>query len=279
MIQSSPRLTERPDVAHGFRVLIVHHALLWQFTRRTLHIQLRGSLLGKVWLVLNPLMMMSLYTFVFGVVFRGRYGGSTSESGIDYALGIFASLVVFQLFSESMNASATTVTGNPNLVKKVVFPLEILPASIVCANFLQFTIGLSLFMVAAVLFGNGILATWIWLPVLVLPLLGLALGIALLFSAIGVFLRDLSQITRVLSSVLLFASAVFYSLGSLPTVAQRVLALNPLAHVLEQMRAILLWGKMPAVLPTLYVYVCAGLVLALGISVFRQLSADFADAL
>lgn len=273
-----PEHESRANV-HGLRALLVYRSLLWQFTRRTLHVSLRGSLLGKVWLVLNPLMMMLLYTFVFGVVFKGRYGGSDSESGIDYSLGMFASLIVFQLFSDSMSASTTSVTGSPNLVKKVVFPLEILPASTVCANLIQFAFGLGLFMIGALFFGEGFLVTWLWLPILLFPVLALALGTALLFSAIGVFLRDLSQLVRILSSVLLFGSAVFYSLGSLPSVAQRILAVNPLAQILEQIRGALLWGKAPAMMPTIYAYVFAALVLALGVSVFRQLSSDFADAL
>ena len=272
-------LHPRPLVAHGLRALVVHRDLLCRFARRNLHLQLRGSVLGILWLVINPLFMMALYAFVFGTIFHGRYGGAAHESAADYALGIFVSLSVFQLFSDSMTAATTAITNNPNLVKKVVFPLEILPAATVGANCLQFAISLGLFMLGAIAFGEGIWINWLWLPALLLPVIGLSYGIALLFSAVGVFLRDLAQIARFLSSILLFSSAVFYGLNALPAAAQRVLALNPLAQALEAIRGVLMWGAAPSPLATAYLYAVSGLVLALGLIVFRRLSPDFADAL
>lgn len=270
---------ERPGIRAGFASLWTHRSLLRQFIGRQISASRRGSYLGLAWLVLTPLFMMSLYSFVFGTIFGGRYGGHPNETTAEYALGIFLSLAVFQLFADSMSAAPNTILSSPTLVKKVVFPLEILPVAVVGANFVQFMISMALVFGGAVALGSGVHPSWLWLPVIIAPMLMLAVGVSWLFAAVGVFLRDLTHITQVLSSVLLFGSAVFYSLDRLPPVAQQVLSLNPLVHGLVGSRNAILWGNGPEPYGLLYLYGIATVVLLAGLAVFQRLRQDFADVI
>lgn len=272
-------LKPRSPLLEGLLALHRHRGLLWQFTLRNVRMSHRGSYLGLMWLTLNPLFMMCLYAFVFGTIFGGRYGMRPDESALDYALGIFLSLTVFQLFADSMSNATGVIVSSPNLVKKVVFPLEVLPAADVGAEFIRFAVSMALFALGTVLLGHGIQATWLWFPVVLLPVLMMALGVAWLFAAVGVFLRDIAQLTRFLSSILLFGSAVFYSLDRLPPAARNVLYFNPLVHALEQTRAVLLWGAAPEWSAVLYLYGVAVLLLVCGLGVFQRLRPDFADVI
>ncbi len=263
----------------GVRSLISNHELLIEFTRRNIMVSNRGSYLGLGWIVIMPLMMMLLYSFVFGVVFGGHYGPSSEESGIEYALGIFLSLTVFQVFAEPMSSSAGLVANSPTLVKKVVFPLEILPAAQVAAQGVRFFVSLVLVLGGAILFSDGVQSTWLWFPLVILPLGLLSLGTAWLFSAVGVFVRDLAVFTRVLSTMFLFGSGVFFSIDRVPEAARWILGVNPLLHLLEQSRRVLLWGEPPDFLMLAYATATSCMVCAIGLYVFQHFRDDFADVI
>ena len=188
-----------------------HRELLWQFTLRNVELRHRGSHLGLIWSFLNPLLMLGLYVMVFGYIFGGKFGIVPNETRVDYALGIFAGLTLLHFISEILTTSPAIIVGNPNFVKKVVFPLEILPAAAVGAALFHLLISLGLALAAVAIAGVPFSAAALWLPVILLPLVLLGLGVAWFFSALGVFLRDIGQIMQFLSMALMWCSGVFFS--------------------------------------------------------------------
>lgn len=253
--------------------------LLWQFSLREVELRHKGSHLGLIWSVLNPLLMLSLYVFVFGYIFGGRFGILPNETRIDYALGVFLGLSLHQFLSETIAISPNLIVQNPNFVKKVVFPLEILPASSVSAATFHLVISLSLVLAGVAIFGEGLSADVFWLPVILLPIMLTALGLAWTIAAFGVFLRDLSQLTQFLSLALMYASAVFYSAHKIPMVIWQVLRFNPLLLAIEQARNAVLWHR-PVNLSHLgYLYIFGIGACMLGYFVFRRLKPAFADVI
>src|ERR1035437_240547 len=163
--------------------LWTHRELLWQFTLRNVELRHKGSHLGLIWSFLSPLLMLGLYVLVFGYIFGGSFGVQPGETRVDYALGVFLGLAIFNLLAETLGLSPSLIVGNPNFVKKVVFPLEILPAANVGAALFHMSISLCLVLISLFVFGHG--AGWgvLWLPVIIIPLIFLCLGIAWFFSA------------------------------------------------------------------------------------------------
>jgi lipopolysaccharide transport system permease protein len=259
------------------------HFTLWQqFTRREIESRHRGSMLGLVWTVLNPLLEFAIYAIVFGVIFGGRYGVAPDETAATYALGVFLSLCMFRLAAETLGASPSIIVGQANLVKKVVFPLHILPLATLGGIIFRSSISLGLFGIALLTFGPPLNANAFWFPLVLAPLLIGCLGGAWLLSALGVFLRDLTQITGPASMVMLYSSAIFYSQKKIEThsaTAWQILRWNPLLHLVEDSRRVLLWGMSPSIGWLLYAWIFALGLLAVGWLAFRRLRPAFADVL
>ena len=187
----------------------IHHnrGLLKQFVLRIFHERHKGSLLGVVWAVLLPVLMMGLYTLVFGFIFGSSYGVIVNENKTDFGLGIFLSLTIFGLIADSLAISPMIIMGNPNFVRKVVFPLEILPIANFGASMLNFMISILLFLIGLTFIGRGLNIYALWFPLIIAPLLLLSIGIFWIFSALGVFLRDITQAMAFITQ----ADAVFVS--------------------------------------------------------------------
>lgn len=255
-----------------------HRALLWQFTLRNVELRHKGSHLGLVWSFLNPLLMLGLYVLVFGYVFRGGFHETAGETRLDYGLGIFVGLSLYHFFAEVLGLAPTTIVGNPNFVKKVVFPLEILPAANVGGALVHLVISLGLALLGVVTVGRGLQAGVLWLPLILLPLVLLCLGTAWLVSALGVFFRDIGQLTQFATMVLLWASAVFFSAQQYPE-AWPWLRFNPLLLAISLARDAVLWGR-PLNLHHLgYVYACGLLACIAGHALFRRMKPAFADVI
>jgi lipopolysaccharide transport system permease protein len=253
--------------------------LLWQFTVRNVELRHKGSHLGLIWSFLNPLLMLGLYTFVFGYIFGGKFGILPDETRVDYALGIFLGLTLFQFFAEVLSISPSVIVGNPNFVKKVVFPLEILPASNVGGAIFHMLISLGLVLLSLVFFGKGLSWGILWLPIIIAPLVLLALGTAWLFSALGVFFRDLGQFMQFLTMALMYASAVFFSAARIPPGVWAILRFNPVLLAIELARDAALW-RLPLNFHHLAYLYAAGLVACiLGHLAFRKMKPAFADVL
>lgn len=262
------------------RSLGQHRFLLWQFTRRNFELTIRGSHLGLLWSILNPLLLMGLYVYVFGYIFGGSYGVIPHESTLDYAMGIFLSLTVFNLVSDVVCIGPTIIIANPNFVKKVVFPLEILPAAAVGASVMRFFI--SIFLVFGGIALGGIHLTWAacWLFPIMLPILFLCLGISWAISALGVFFRDIGQLTIFLSQALLYASAIFYSPRIIPHHGLwQVLLYNPLLIAVDLVRDVVLWRLPVSWSHLTYLYVVGMAACSLGYALFQRLKPSFADVL
>jgi lipopolysaccharide transport system permease protein len=256
-----------------------NRALLWQFTQRNVEIRHKGSHLGLIWSILNPLLMLGLYVFVFGFVFGGKFGAVSTESKVDYALGIFVGLSLFHFVGEVLGIAPTLIVSNPNFVKKVVFPLEILPVASVGASFVHCLISILLTLLGIALVGPGPTTGMLWIPVLVIPVLLLALGIGWFCSALGVFFRDINQLTAFLSMALMFASAVFYPASKIPPAAWTILRFNPLIHAIELSRNAALWGSDMNYHHLFYLYAISVAAAAVGFAVFQKLRPAFADVL
>ena len=257
-----------------------NRSLCWQFTKRQVELRHKGSHLGLVWSFLSPLLMLALYVLVFGFIFSGRFKAQTvPESRIEYALIMFLGLAIHHFVAEVMTTAPTLVLANPNFVKKVVFPLEILPAANVGAAVVHFLITLGLVFAGALL--SGVPLTWgvLWLPFLLLPLLLTAFGLALGLSALGVFWRDIIQITQFCVLALMFASAVFYPVSQISAPVWAILRFNPLLLVIQEARGTVFWGHPLNISHVGYLYAFAIAAYFFGATLFQRLRGSFADVL
>jgi len=259
---------------YHYRYLIV------QMTKREISHRYRGSTLGFAWSILNPLLMLVIYTFVFSVVFHARWGGGdVEESRVDFAITLFAGLTVFNLFAEIMNRAPTLILANVNYVKKVIFPLEILPLVSIGVVLFHSLISLVVLMAAQLLFKGSIPITIFYLPLILLPLLLAGLGISWLLAALTVYIRDITHITSVFTTVLMYMSAVFFPISALPEKYQVIFRLNPVATIVNESRQALIFGQPPD-------WTLLGLMLLIGLCVaaggywwFQKARKGFADVL
>ena len=260
------------------RDLLKQRRLLWKFTVRNIEMQHKGSFLGGAWTLLQPVFLFAVYAFVFLAVFDSRFGVIEAETRIDYAIGLFLGLLLVQVVQEALAASPHLILGHPNFVKKVVFPVEILPAALVGAAAFRCLVGLMLVFAAVMVWGTPLTWSALWIVPLFLCLIFVSLGCAWTFAAIGVFVRDVAPVVQLLSVLLMFARAVFYSFDSIPA-NFAFLRYNPLLVIVEQSRAVLLWHLPPDPAALLYTGVSSiGSCLA-GYAIFSGLREAFADVL
>lgn len=253
--------------------------LVAQFTRRNIEIRHRGSRLGAFWALINPLSMLALYFVVFGVIYDQRFGVLANETRYDFSLALFLGLALFHAFSETVSAAPGLITANPNFVKKVVFPLEVLPAAQIGATAFHLIVSLGLVLLGSI-FGETVRLSLhvLWLPVLVVPLLLLSLGVAWFLAALGVFLRDVGQITAFLATALLFASAVMYPPSKIPPELQ-FLKYNPLFQIVDLARRTVLWQQPMPFDHLAYVFVCGIVAFIGGAMFFAVLRRSFAEVI
>jgi lipopolysaccharide transport system permease protein len=211
---------------------------------REVKLRFQGSLLGLGWSIIVPLLMLAMYTAVFAGIFRMRWPG-TSGSATEFALIVFVGLLIHGFVAECLARSPQLLIANVNFIKKVVFPLEILPITMIAPALLNLAAGLLVLLVFMLLSGHGLSPAALWLPAILAPLVVVGLGIAWMLAPAGVIVRDLSQVVGLVSTGLLFLSPVFYPLASLPERLQPVALLNPLSFVIEQARTVLLDGAAP----------------------------------
>lgn len=252
--------------------------LLTQLTVRDLRGRYRGSAAGIAWAFLTPLLMLAVYTFVFSVVFRARWGGVDSGT-TSFAVNMFAGIIVHQFFAECINRAPRLIVDNPNYVKRVVFPLDLLAWSTLGSALIHGAIGLGI-LLAFQLLVTGKLALTAPLVIFVLaPLVLFTLGISWFLASLGVYLRDIAQVTGTLTTILLFLSPVFYPASALPPVFRAAMYLNPLTYAIEQTRLVMVEGAPPdwqvLLLATLIGWVAA----TAGFEWFQRTKGGFADVL
>lgn len=256
-----------------------HRQLVWQMSKREVVGRYRGSMAGLAWSFFNPIFMLLVYTFVFSVVFESRWEEGIEGGRGNFAVILFAGLLVHGLFAECVNRAPSLVLNNANYVKKVVFPLEILPWATLVSALFHTAISILVLLVAEWVIVGGIPWTVVLLPLVLLPFVVGIMGVSWMLASLGVYLRDVAQITGMLTSVLLFMSPVFYPLSKLPQQFQPWLLLNPLAFIIEQTRQVLVFGKLPDWGGLLVYSLIACLIAWLGFAWFQKTRGGFADVL
>lgn len=238
----------------------------------------RGSILGLLWSFFTPLFMLGVYTFVFSSVFNARWG-TESDSKAEFALILFAGLLVFNLFSECINRAPGLILQNVNYVKKVVYPLEILPFVSLLSAFFHTIISLGVWLLAYVFVYGIPHATVLYFPLIILPFLFFLMGLSWALAALGVYLRDISQITGVITTALMFLSPIFYPVTALPEKFQHLILFNPLVTIIEQIRGVLYFATPPE-FGRLAIYWGVTLFIAwLGFFIFQKTRKGFSDVL
>jgi len=255
-----------------------NRSLIRTLTKREIVGRYSGSFMGILWSFFNPVFMLTVYTFVFSVVFKARWN-TGSDSKTEFALVLFAGLIVYNLYAECINRSPTLILANVNYVKKVVFPLEILPLVVLGSALFHAMISLGVWLIAyLILFGTPHV-TGLLLPLIILPLLLFVMGVTWGLASLGVYLRDVSQFIGIVTTVMLFLSPIFYPASALPEKYRHLLLLNPLTPVIEQVRDVLFWGKVPDMkILTVSLLGAAG-VAWLGFAWFQKTRKGFADVL
>jgi lipopolysaccharide transport system permease protein len=268
----------KTSITHLFFSFWRNRSLVLQMAKREIVGRYRGSFLGMLWSFVNPVLMLAVYTFVFSIVFQARWGDAGGDR-FEFALVLFAGLIVFNLFSECVTRAPGLILANVNYVKKVIFPLEILPWVSLCSALFHAAVNLAVLLISLVAVGHGVPATMLLLPIVVLPLLFLTVGASWLLASIGVFVRDVGQFVGMLMTVLMFMSPIFYPLSALPESVRGWLFLNPLTFIIEQARDVIIWGKLPdwggLALYTLFAMVVAWA----GLVWFQKTRKGFADVL
>ena len=224
--------------------MVKHHQLIYSLVKRDVLGRYRGSTMGLAWSFLNPLLMLAVYTFVFGIVFQSHWMGGT-DSKAEFALVIFSGLIIFNLFLECINRSPQLILSHVNYVKKVIFPLEILSVVAFGSAFFNFVLSLLVWLIFYFIFFGVTPLTILLLPVIILPLVFFILGFSWLLASLGVYLRDTTHITVFVTSMLMFLSPIFYSIQAIPEKYQIYIQFNPLALIIEQTRDAMIWGKGP----------------------------------
>lgn len=252
--------------------------LLVMMVRRDIAGRYRGSLLGVAWSLFVPILMLGVYTFVFSVVFNARWGTDTSHRG-EFAVALFVGLMLHGLLAECLTRAPGLIVSHTNLVKRVVFPLEILPLSMAGSALFNLLVNVLVLLVAMLLFGMSFHWTMVLFPLMALPVLLYALGVSFFLSAIGVFLRDVAQVTGMLSTLLLFLAPVFYPQEALPEAYRPWLNINPLTFVIESSRDVMLDGRVPDWGGWLISVLVASAVAGYGAWWFQRSRNGFADVL
>jgi lipopolysaccharide transport system permease protein len=255
-----------------------HRRLVAQMVRTEVVGRYRGSIMGIAWSLFNPILMLAVYTFVFSIVFRARWGVG-SESRSEFAFVLFAGMVIFGIFAECINRAPSLVLGNPSYVKKVVFPLEILPWVALGSALFHALVSFGVLLAFGMITGYRPPLTIVLLPLSLVPLVLLTLGATWLLSALGVFLRDVGQTVGLLTTVLMFASPVFFPVTAIPEQYRAVMYLNPLTFIIEQWRDLLIWGRPPAWPELAAMTVATGVFAWVGFVWFQKTRHGFADVL
>ncbi len=262
------------------RNLWAHRELAWQFAKRDVLSRYREARLGLLWSILSPLILLAIYTFVFAIVFRARWGDDPNESRGRFALTMFSGMLLFGLFAEVVTRAPFMVVSNPNYVKKVVFPLEVFIVSGLLSALINMLIGYGVWLA-----GWGLIeratphATLLWLPVVVLPVALVTAGMAWIIAALGVFLRDVGHAVTLGVQVLFFATPIFYSIERVPYPFRRALEINPLTHAVEDVRRVMIGGEAPAWGWWAASSAGAAVVAVIGYAFFMKSKRAFADVL
>lgn len=285
-VKTHRTVTVNPHVAQPTSLVALAHSLwghrqlILQMTKREVVGRYKASAMGMAWSFFNPVFMLVVYTFVFSEIFKSRWGGvGGDDSKTQFAVLLFVGMIVLNLFSEVLNRAPTLILANANYVKKVVFPIEILPVISMGAALTHSLISLVVLLVAFVVFNGYLQWTIVFFPLIFLPLVVLTTGLAWMLASLGVFLRDVGQTIGIITTTLMFLSPVFYPITAVPEGFRAFIMANPLTFIIEQAREVLVWGHLPNWLG-LFAYTVVAIAIAwLGFYCFQKTRKGFADVL
>ena len=251
--------------------------LIWSLAKRDLLTRYKGSMLGIVWAIVTPVVMIAIFTFIFAGIFGARFG--TSNSHWDYALYLFCGLIPWTMFQETLQQSATTIVNHANLVKRVIFPLETLPvaqAFSALGNQLFASVAL---LLAVVVIQHRLSLTFVWFPLLLIPQLLLAIGAGWLLASLGVFLRDIVQGVSLVLMAWMYLTPIIYPESIVPARFSKVIQLNPFTALVRNYRRIFLENQHPDWVGLGYFAVVSLLVFVFGYWWFARTRKNFADVI
>jgi lipopolysaccharide transport system permease protein len=262
-----------------FRNLWQNRYLIRQLAKREIAARYRGSCLGFLWPFLVPLVMLAVYTCIFGVIFKATWSEDSSSGLADYAVQLFAGLVVFQVFQECVARAPTLIIEVPNYVKKVVFPLEVLPLSILMAAVFQGVISSLILLAFNFMVNHTVHTSVVWLPVVWLPLLAWCVGVVWIVAAIGVYVRDVQHVVVLGLQILFFATPILYPLTKVPPRFVPLLQLNPLSGIIANQRSVLIAGTLPSWSTLVVGFLSGAVVAGVGYAFFMHTKKGFADVI
>lgn len=274
----NPHLAASTSSLALLKTLFHNRHLIISLTKREITSRYKGSSLGLLWSFVTPIMMLVVYTFVFSIIFKAKWVGG-SDSKIEFALILFAGLMVFNLFSECISRAPSLITQNVNYVKKVIFPLEILPIVTFGAALFHFMISFIIWLIFYIIFIGTPHVETFFLFLILIPLFLYIIGISWFLASFGVYFRDISHIIGVIITLLMFLSAIFYPVSSLPESYQSIMQINPLTVLVEQTRETLIWGHELQVFVWVKQLILSTITAWIGFIWFQKTRKGFADVI
>lgn len=258
-------------------VIFRNRDMILSFVWRDIQQRYQGSFLGLVWSVINPIVMLAVYTFVFGMIFKAKWGGI--EDTYLFAIGLYASLLAFNVFSEVLSRSPGLILGNASYVTKIIFPVEVFPVVLVFSALFNYVVGLVVWLIAyLIIFGLPPL-TVLLVPIVFFPLFLILMGLAWIVSAIGVYVRDIAQLINMLISCAMFITPIFYPVSIIPEEYRGLMQLNPLAIIIDNLKTVMIMGQMIKWPDYLIELTLASLLCFAGLSLFIKLKKGFGDVI
>jgi lipopolysaccharide transport system permease protein len=261
--------------------LFGNRTLIARMTKREVIARYRGSFIGLAWSFFNPILLLIVYTLVFSLVFKFRWGDDRfgADGDGNLAIMIFSGMIVHALFSDAFIRSPALITSNSNFVKRVVFPLEILPWVTMGAALFHLVVSLTVLVVAQTLVTGQVHPTILLIPLALLPLVLFTMGISWFFASAGVYFRDLAQASGIISTIMLFLSPVFYPLSAVPEDYRSLFYLNPLTYMIELIRDLVVFGQLPVLPHYVGYFLISTIVACLGYTWFQKTRRGFADVI
>jgi len=259
--------------------LYTHRNLIRQFAWRDVISRYKGSYFGMVWSFVTPLMLLAVFSFVFSVIFQSKWGVTPDEGKFQFAITLFCGMTVFNIFGECISRAPMLVLQYPNYVKKVVFPLEILPVASLGSSLINGGLSLAILIPAVLILSHAWPTTIYLFPLVLVPICAFSLGFGWFLASMGVFIRDIAQPVGVIVQMLFFVSGIFFPPSAIPEEIRFLVELNPMVGILEDARRTLMWGQYPDWTSLAVVTILSLIVMQLGYAWFMRTKKAFADVL
>lgn len=260
-------------------ILIDNRDLFLQSLSREIVQKYRGSYLGILWNFILPLVMLAVYSFIFGVIFKARWDQQLTDSKAEFALILFVGITLYNVFSETVGSSPALIITNVNYVKKVIYPLEILSMTSIGSSMVQLFFNLIIILVGKAIIIHRFDFMILFFPLVLLPLIFLVLGISWVLSGLGVFIRDVRQAASIIILIFGYITPVFYPLSSVPDSFRWVMYLNPMTSIVNNARSVLIYGEFPDWISLLVTLLISYVIMLAGLSFFQRVKVNFSDVI